>query len=629
MTTKEILESIQEVRTPLSIASTELKNSALSAMAIHLMSSTDDIIKANKIDIENAKGKISDVMLDRLSLNKDRITDMANGIKDVIKLNNPIGKQLSKTVRPNGLIIKKVTVPMGIIAIIYESRPNVTSDAAALAIKAGSGCILRCGKEAYNSCKAIVTALQNALQEVGLPKQAISLIEDTTHQSANELMKANGLIDLLIPRGGKNLIRACSENATIPTIQTGTGICHIYVDKYADLNMAVKIVENAKTSRVSVCNAQECLLVHKDIAEKFLPMIKKRLVDIRKANGLTPVELHLDENSLKIIDGIKAQPIDYDTEYLDYKLSVAIVDDVDKAIQHITKHSTHHSEAIITENKDNADKFTKEVDSAAVYINASTRFTDGGQFGLGCEMGISTQKLHARGPMGLEELCSYKYIIYGDGQIRDNSQKDNFKTKTILITGFEPFAKESINPSWLAVKALPETINDYKIYKLELPTEYENSTKLLKEAIQEIKPEVVICVGQAGGKKSITIEKVAINLLDYPIKDNSGYQPIDELIKEKGPTAYFSTLPIKKIVEKVNEANISCEISYSAGTFVCNSIMYTLLDVTNNYYPNIKAGFIHVPYSEKQVKDKASTPSMKIEDISKAILIAIKTTIDN
>lgn len=629
MTTKDILESIQEVRTPLSIASTELKNSALSAMAIHLLSSTDDIIKADKIDLENAKGKISDVMLDRLSLNKERIIDMANGIKDVIKLNDPIGKELSKTIRPNGLIIKKVTVPMGIIAIIYESRPNVTSDAAALAIKAGSGCVLRCGKEAYNSCKAIVTALQKGLQEVGLPKQAISLIEDTTHQSANELMKANGLIDILIPRGGKNLINACIENATVATIQTGTGICHIYVDKYADLDMAVKIVENAKTSRVSVCNAQECLLVHKDIAEKFLPMIKERLVDLRKANGLTPVELHLDEESLMIIDGIKANPIDYDTEYLDYKLSIAIVDNVDKAIQHIAKHSTHHSEAIITENKSNAYKFTKEVDSAAVYVNASTRFTDGGQFGLGCEMGISTQKLHARGPMGLEELCSYKYIIYGNGQIRDNNQNNNFKTKSILITGFEPFAEESINPSWLAVKALPEMINDYNIYKLELPTEFENSTKLLKEKIQEIKPEIVICVGQSGGRKSIAIEKVAINLLDYPIKDNSGYQPTDEPINEKGPTAYFSNLPIKKIVEKINEANISCELSYSAGTFVCNSVMYTLLDIVNNYYPNIKAGFIHVPYCDKQVIDNENIPSMKIEDMSKALLIAIETTINS
>ncbi len=629
MTTKEILENIQEVRTPLAIASTELKNSALLAMADQLIKATNDIIKANKIDIENARGKVSDVMLDRLSLNEQRILDMATGIKEVAKLSNPVGKELSKTIRPNGLIIKKVSVPMGIIAIIYESRPNVTSDAAALAIKAGSGCVLRCGKEAYNSSKAIVNALQKGLEIVGLPKQAISLIEDTTHQSANELMQANGLIDLLIPRGGKNLINACIKNATVATIQTGTGICHVYVDKYADLNMAVNVVENAKTSRVSVCNAQECLLVHKDIAKEFLPMIKERLVDERKANALTPVELHLDEGSLKIIDGIKAQPIDFDTEYLDYKLSVAIVDDVDKAIEHIAKHSTHHSEAIITENKENADKFIKEVDSAAVYINASTRFTDGGQFGLGCEMGISTQKLHARGPMGLEELCSYKYIVYGNGQIRNNNHEETSKIKTVLITGFEPFNNESINPSWLAVKALPEQIDEYKIYKLELPTEFKDSTNLLQETVQELKPEIVICVGQAGGRRSITVERVAINMLDYSIKDNSGYQPIDEVINEKGPTAYFSSLPIKKIIKKVNEANISCAISNTAGTFVCNSVMYTLLDITNNYYPNTKAGFIHVPFSNEQVKNKENIPSMKIKDMTKALMIAIKTTIEN
>ncbi len=349
------------------------------------------------------------------------------------------------------------------------------------------------------------------------------------------------------------------------------------------------------------------------------------LVDERITNGLT----HLDERSLQIIDGIKANPIDFDTEYLDHKLSVAIVNNVYESTQYITKHSSHHSEVIITKNKENVNKFTKEVDSAALCINASTRFTDGGKFDLSSDMGISTQNLHVRSPKGLEESCSYKYIIDGNGQIRDNDQKELAKTKSILITGFEPFDNESINPSWQAVNALPEQIDAYKIYKLELPTEFKGSTKILKDKVQELKPEIVICVGQAGGRRPITIERVAINVLDYSIKDNSGYQPIDELISKTGPAAYFSTLPIKKIVEKVKEANISCAISNSAGTFVCNSVMYTLLDITNNYYPNTKAGFIHVPFSDEQVKDKENTPSMKIEDMSKALMIAIKTTIEN
>ena len=354
-------------------------------------------------------------MLDRLSLSKERIEAMAQGIRDVAKLSSPVGKVLSTTTRNDGLVIEKTAVPMGVVAIIYESRPNVTSDAAALAIKSGNVCILRCGKEAHNSAKAIVNALQKGLETAELNKDFLLLIEDTTRQSATDLMTANGYVDLLIPRGGKGLISACVENATVPCIQTGTGICHIYVDESADLEMAVKIIENAKTSRPSVCNAEEVCVVNKNIADKFLPMLKQALVDNRKENK---VELRLDETALKIIEGVKATDTDFDTEFLDYILAVKVVDDVDMAISHINAHSTGHSESIITENSENAEKFTKAIDSSAVYVNASTRFTDGGEFGLGCEMGISTQKLHARGPMGLEELTTYKYIIRGNGHIR-------------------------------------------------------------------------------------------------------------------------------------------------------------------------------------------------------------------
>lgn len=399
--------------------STEEKSTALKAMAKALIDHTDDILSKNKIDIENAKNKISEVMLDRLYLDASRIQDMAKGILDVSKLPDPTGRILSTHTLENGLIVNKISVPMGVIAIIYESRPNVTSDAAALTIKAGSVCILRSGKEAWNSANAIVKALQEGLENVGMSKNRIHLIEDTTRQSSYDLMKANGYVDLLIPRGGKGLIQSVIQNATVPCIETGTGICHIYVDKDANLDKAVKIIENAKTQRPSVCNAEEVCLVHKDIAQDFLPKLKEVLVEQRKAQDKIPVELRLDPIAHQIIDGTLATDEDFDTEFLDYILAIKVVDSIKEAIEHIQEHSTHHSDAIISENEQAQTKFSSTIDSAAVYINASTRFTDGGVFGLGCEMGISTQKLHARGPMGLEELCTYKYIIKGNGQIRE------------------------------------------------------------------------------------------------------------------------------------------------------------------------------------------------------------------
>lgn len=418
MTTLEILQAAQPAKLPLALSSAETRNAALEAMAVALVAARAEILQANKQDVENARGHVSDVMLDRLALTPGRLTDMAKGMREVAALPDPVGTVLHKIIRPNGLVIEKTAVPMGVIAIIYESRPNVTSDAAALSVKAGSACILRCGREAWASCNAIVTALRSGLAQVGLPEHAISLIEDTTHASANELMTANGYVDLLIPRGGRGLISACMQNATVPCIQTGTGICHVYVDAAADLAMATAIVENAKTSRPSVCNAEEVLLVHKDVAEEFLPMLKTALVDERTAAGLTPVELRLDARAAAIIPGIPAAAADFDTEFSDYILAVAVVDSCEDAILHIAQHSTHHSEAIVTADDAAATRFTTSVDSAAVYVNASTRFTDGGEFGLGCEMGISTQKLHARGPMGLSELCTYKYIIHGNGQTR-------------------------------------------------------------------------------------------------------------------------------------------------------------------------------------------------------------------
>ena len=420
MTTQEILEAARAAKQAVALASSRTRQSVLERMADALRApdSVEAILAANAEDMAAAKGHISDVMLDRLALTPERIGAMAKGILEVAALPDPVGAVLNRVERPNGLVIEKTAVPMGVIAIIYESRPNVTSDAAALAIKSGNACILRCGKEAWRSANAIVKALRQGLVENGLPEAAVSLIEDTSHASANALMTAVGYVDLLIPRGGAGLIRACVENAKVPCIQTGTGICHIFVDDTADQDKALDIIENAKASRPSVCNAEEVCLVHSAIAAEFLPKLAQRLGPDRTAKGLHPVELRLDERAAAIIPGTPAGPQDFDTEFLDYILAVKVVDSVDEAIAHIAAHSTGHSEAILTRTQAHADRFTAAVDSAAVYVNCSTRFTDGGEFGLGCEMGISTQKLHARGPMGLEELCSYKYIIHGDGQIR-------------------------------------------------------------------------------------------------------------------------------------------------------------------------------------------------------------------
>lgn len=415
MTTLDILKQAKAAKSELAKLGSEDKNNALLAMADALRENCAAILEENKKDVEAARGKITDVMIDRLSLDEGRINGMADGIRDVVKLPDPVGRVLSRVELSNGLIVEKTAVPMGVVAIIYESRPNVSSDAAALALKSGNVCVLRGGKEAFRSANAIVNALRSGLKKIGLCENFINMVQDTTRQSSTELMTADGYIDLLIPRGGAGLIKACVENATVPVIQTGTGICHIYVDDDADLDMALNIIENAKTSRPSVCNAEEVLLVNSKIADKFLPMLKKRLVDGRKEN---PVELRLDERAARIIDGTKAGEKDFDTEFLNYILAVGIVDSVEEAVRHIGEHSTQHSDAIITNNDAHAAEFTRDVDSAAVYVNASTRFTDGGCFGLGCEMGISTQKLHARGPMGLCELTTYKYIVKGNGQIR-------------------------------------------------------------------------------------------------------------------------------------------------------------------------------------------------------------------
>ena len=418
MTTQEILVAAKNASPALSRLTTAEKDSALIAMANSLLAHTGDILKANDLDVEAARGHISDVMIDRLTLTAERISGMAQGIREVAALPDPVGRVIRRVERPNGLIIDRIGVALGVIAIIYESRPNVTSDAAVLALKAGSACILRGGKEAFRSASAIVDAMQEGLESVGLPKELVQLVQDTTRASSTELMTAVGYVDLLIPRGGRGLIKACTENAKVPCIQTGNGICHIFVDASANLEKAVQIIENAKTSRPSVCNAEEVCLVHKDIADKFLPMLRECLVEKRLANGSIPVELRLDERAAAIISGTPASEADFDTEFLDYILAVGVVDDVSDAVTHIAKHSTGHSDGIITESEENADVFVSCVDSAAVYVNASTRFTDGGEFGLGCEMGISTQKLHARGPMGLEELTSYKYVIRGNGQTR-------------------------------------------------------------------------------------------------------------------------------------------------------------------------------------------------------------------
>ena len=413
-TTQEQLSLARSTKKSINTASTALKNQALEAMASQLLKATEDILAANQIDMEAARGKISEVMLDRLFLDQERIAGMAEGIRSLIDLPDPIGEVLDTEVLENGLEIKKVRVAMGVIGIIYESRPNVTSDAAALAIKSGNAVVLRTGKDAFHSAQAIVTALKAGLEEVELNPDLLQLIQDTSRASSLAMMKAKGYLDLLIPRGGAGLIQAVVENAIVPVIETGTGIVHVYVDKEADFQKSLAIIENAKTSRPSVCNAMEVLLVDRAIASDFLPLVKERLVDERERS----VELRLDEDAQAIISGRAAQEQDFDTEFLDYILAVKVVDGVEEAVDHIEAHSTHHSDAIVTENPETAAYFTKQVDSAAVYVNASTRFTDGGQFGLGCEMGISTQKLHARGPMGLREMTSYKYIVSGNGQVR-------------------------------------------------------------------------------------------------------------------------------------------------------------------------------------------------------------------
>ena len=418
MTTLELLKVTKAVWGSIRDASPEEKNRILLAMADALQQETDSILAANEQDMDKARGGISEVMHDRLRLDPARIDGMADGIRATVKLPDHTGRIISETVHANGMHICKKQVPLGLVAIIYESRPNVTSDAAALAIKSGNVCMLRSGKEAFNSCHAIVKALKKGIAAAGGNPNIVNIVEDTSRSSAEDIMQASGLVDLLIPRGGAGLIRACVQNATVPCIETGTGICHVYVDEFADLDKAVNIIVNAKTSRPSVCNAEEVCLVHKAVAAKFLPMLKRALVDDRRAAGLAPVELRLDPAAARIIDGTPASSADFDTEFLNYILAVAVVDSLDAAIAHIRKHSTHHSDAIVTENADCAKRFANEIDSAAVYVNVSTRFTDGGEFGLGCEMGISTQKLHARGPMGLDELSTYKYIITGNGQVR-------------------------------------------------------------------------------------------------------------------------------------------------------------------------------------------------------------------
>ena len=415
MTTKELLAKAKEAKKGLGSITPADVDRALLLMADSLVENTADILAENAKDIEAARDTISEVMIDRLTLTAERIEGMAKGMREVAQLPSPVGKVLKRHERSDGLVIEKTSVPLGVVAIIYESRPNVTADAAALAIKSGNVCVLRSGKEAHRSAAAIVKALREAIAKAGLNEDLVLLVEDTTRASATELMTASGYVDLLIPRGGAGLINACVKNATVPCIQTGTGICHIYIDSTADLDMALDIVENAKCSRPSVCNAEEVLLVSRDIVADFLPRLRERLVTGRAVN---PVELRLDEEAIKIIDGTPAGEKDFDTEFLDYILAVKIVADVNEAVAHINRHSTGHSEAIVTRDDRCAGIFTRGIDSSSVYVNASTRFTDGGEFGLGCEMGISTQKLHARGPMGLEELNTYKYIVRGNGHIR-------------------------------------------------------------------------------------------------------------------------------------------------------------------------------------------------------------------
>ncbi|MBR2675301.1 MAG: glutamate-5-semialdehyde dehydrogenase [Solobacterium sp.] len=412
MTTLEIMERAK-AEAHSSVPDEQQRNDALEQMANALIAHTDEILQANQKDCEASRDSLSPVMMDRLLLSKERIAAMAKGVQDVAKLPDPLGRVLHQRTLPNGLEVQRISVPMGVIAIIYESRPNVTSDAAALALKAGSAVILRSGRNAWESANAIVTAMQEGLVKAGLSKDRIQLVEDRSRESAKELMHGNGYIDLLIPRGGAGLIKATVEEATVPCIETGTGICHVYVDEDADEEMALNIIENAKTSRPSVCNAEEVLLVHRSKLASFLPKLKTRLTERSQ-----PVELRLDEACAQVIEGTPASETDFDTEFLDYILAVKAVGSLEEAIRHINNHGTHHSDAIVTASGDHAEQFAARIDSACVYVNASTRFTDGGEFGLGCEMGISTQKLHARGPMGLEELCTSKYVIHGTGQIR-------------------------------------------------------------------------------------------------------------------------------------------------------------------------------------------------------------------
>lgn len=419
VSTQEQFEQVQAVKKSINTASEAVKNQALLAMADHLLAATEEILAVNALDMAAAKGKISDVMLDRLYLNEGRIEAMARGIREVVALPDPIGEVLETSHLENGLVITKKRVAMGVIGIIYESRPNVTSDAAALALKSGNAVVLRSGKDAYQTAHAIVTALKKGLETTTIHPHVIQLVEDTSRESSYAMMKAKGYLDLLIPRGGAGLINAVVENAIVPVIETGTGIVHVYVDKDADEDKALSIINNAKTSRPSVCNAMEVLLVHEDKATSFLPRLEQVLVAERKEAGLEPIQFRLDEKASQFLSGRAAEAQDFDTEFLDYILAVKVVSSLEEAVAHIEVHSTHHSDAIVTENAEAATYFTDQVDSAAVYVNASTRFTDGGQFGLGCEMGISTQKLHARGPMGLKELTSYKYVVTGDGQIRE------------------------------------------------------------------------------------------------------------------------------------------------------------------------------------------------------------------
>ena len=415
---QQLLGNAHALAPRLAALSDEVKNKALLCMADALQAAAPAILQANAQDIAQWQSVLGNVMVDRLLLTPARIADMAQGIREVAQLPNPVGKVLDTVVRPNGLVIRRVQVPFGVVAVVYESRPNVTSDAAALCFKSGNICVLKCGKECYATSAAIIAALQGALVQCGLPAGFVNIPDRCTRETTQSLMTAVGLVDLLVPRGGAGLIRSCVENAKVPCIQTGTGICHIYVDEGANLDKAIAIVVNAKTQRPSVCNAMEVLLVNAAIAPVFLPMVWRALVQNRQAQGLAPVQLRLCPVAARYIEGVPAGPADFDTEFLDYILAVKVVADVDEAIAHIAAHSTHHSEAILTQNQNNAQRFCMAVDSAAVYVNASTRFTDGGVFGKGCEIGISTQKLHARGPMGLDELTTYKYIVEGDGQVR-------------------------------------------------------------------------------------------------------------------------------------------------------------------------------------------------------------------